>query len=174
MDARSQLEEVPVKTRLLLPLITLATLVTPLFAGPPWISIELPANPFDPASRGAFLLVHTFHHSNTEDEPVAGRAVGIVDGQRRNLTLAFEQTTHPGVLALKNSWGDKGEWSLIISDRQPGHDAWVAEVMVRVSGGRVVGVEAATKPSKFAQLAVEPRRFTDAEIEASLGGRSRP
>ena len=29
---------------------------------PPWISIETPPNPYDPASRGAFLVVHTFHH----------------------------------------------------------------------------------------------------------------
>ena len=29
-------------------------------AGPPWISIEYPANPFDATSRGAFLTVRTY------------------------------------------------------------------------------------------------------------------
>jgi hypothetical protein len=44
--------------------------------------------------------------------------------------------------------------------------------MVKVSGTRIIGVESATRPSRHAELSVEPRRFTDAEIEASLRGRS--
>jgi hypothetical protein len=139
-------------------------------AGPPWITVELPPNPFDPASRGAFLLVHAFHHAGENDDPVTGRAVGGVDGQRRNLTLSFERTSRPGVYALKNSWGDKGEWVLVITNNQEAHGGGAAaEVMVRVSEGRVIGVNAATKPSNYAQLPLEPRRFTDAEVEASLG-----
>ena len=37
--------------------------------GPPWISVETPPNPFDATSRGAFLVVHTYHHGETEAEP---------------------------------------------------------------------------------------------------------
>ena len=36
-----------------------------LAKGPPWISIELPANPYDQTMRGAFLLVHAFHHGKS-------------------------------------------------------------------------------------------------------------
>ena len=39
---------------------TLLTLIA--LIGPPWISIEYPANPLDPSTRGGYLLVHTFHH----------------------------------------------------------------------------------------------------------------
>ncbi|PYP64227.1 MAG: hypothetical protein DMD37_03225, partial [Gemmatimonadetes bacterium] len=40
-----------------------AALASPALAkGPPWISIELPVNPYDRTMQGAFLLVHAFHH----------------------------------------------------------------------------------------------------------------
>ena len=90
-------------------------------------------------------------------------------GQRRTLQLSFDRTSRPGEYALKNSWGEKGDWTLVLTNQQDGHEGGAAEVMVRVSGNRVIGVEAATKPSKFAELPLEPRRFTEAEIDASLG-----
>ncbi|HUF31409.1 MAG TPA: hypothetical protein VMM77_12225, partial [Gemmatimonadaceae bacterium] len=31
-------------------------------SGPPWISVEYPPSPYDQTTRGAFLLVHAFHH----------------------------------------------------------------------------------------------------------------
>ena len=51
--------------------------------GPPWISIEYPANPFDRSSRGAYLYVHTFHHDDAVEATLTGTAEGIVDGTRR-------------------------------------------------------------------------------------------
>ena len=52
--------------------------------GPPWISIETPANPYDAASRGAFLVVHTFHHGDLAASGVTGTAEGMVSGARRS------------------------------------------------------------------------------------------
>lgn len=144
---------------------------SPAWAGPPWITVELPANPFDRLNRGAFLFVHAFHHNESATEAVTGRAVGIVDGRRQTVPLAFERTSRPGVYALKNTWGDRGDWALVLTNSQ-GHDGWTAEVMVRVSAGRVVGVDAATKPSRWSELSVEPRAFTEAEIEAAVSGRA--
>lgn len=161
------------KIRSLVPLVALLVVTSPLFAGPPWLAIELPPNPFDRASRGAFLLVHAFHHAGDAHDPLSGRAIGVVGGQRRNVTLNFERTSRPGVYALKNQWGDQGEWTLIITNRQADHgEGNTAEVMVRVSGAKVIGVDAATGKSTHAELPLVPRRFTDAEIEASLRGRA--
>ena len=42
--------------------------------GPAWISIETPVNPYDASTRGAFLLVHAFHHGDAMASPVTGRA----------------------------------------------------------------------------------------------------
>jgi len=155
--------------RLALPFVALALVATPLLAGPPWITVELPPNPFDRASKGAFLLVHVFHHNGESGDPVTGRAVGVVDGQQRTITLKFSPTSRPGVYALQPMWGDRGEWSVVLTHAQDHGDA--AEVMVKVSNNRVIGVEAATRKSRFAELSVEPRRFTEAEIAASLEGR---
>ena len=62
-------------------------------AGPPWISIELPANPYDQATRGAFLLVHAFHHGQPVGYLLTGTAEGIVNGERRSIKLEFSETT---------------------------------------------------------------------------------
>ncbi|MHB1329021.1 MAG: hypothetical protein ACYC2K_12555 [Gemmatimonadales bacterium] len=146
--------------------LLVAGLAAPLIAGPPWISIELPPSPFDDASRNAVLLVHAYHYRQNANEGVTGRAVGIVNGTRRSMTLKLDRTTRPGVFALKNSWGTTGDWTLILSATQ--EEGHAAEVMVKMSGARVLSVEAATGPSQFAELPVMPRRFTDAEVEASL------
>ena len=56
-------------TRYLAVAMLLATTAFAAF-GPPWISIEYPANPYDSGSRGAFLLVHAFHHGTPVSFPV--------------------------------------------------------------------------------------------------------
>jgi hypothetical protein len=64
--------------------------------GPPWISIETPPNPFDRESKGALLVVHTFHHGTPIASGVTGTAEGIVSGARRSVALSFQSTSRPG------------------------------------------------------------------------------
>src|SRR2546422_4271544 len=61
--------------------------------GPPWISIELPANPYDKSTRDAFLLVHAFHHGTAMGFIVTGTAEGMVNGERRSVKLDFAETS---------------------------------------------------------------------------------
>jgi hypothetical protein len=138
-----------------------------LLLGPPWISIELPANPHDPTTRGAYLLVHAFHHGTPMAFPVTGTAEGLVNGERRTLKLGFERTTREGVYALRKQWQDEGEWTLVISVSQGRED--VAQAMVQISGGEVIAVRVPTEERSGWRI---PRRITRAEIEASL--RDRP
>jgi len=84
-------------------------------AGPPWISIEYPINPHDQSMRGAFLLVHTFHHSTPIAYPVAGTAEGIVNGERRTIKLEFTETSRTGVYGLRRQWPTEGVWTLVIN-----------------------------------------------------------
>jgi hypothetical protein len=83
-------------------------------SGPPWISIEVPVNPYDPSARGAFLLVHTFHHRLPVGATVTGTAEGIVNGARRSVKLEFKETSREGVYALQQSWPKEGTWTLVI------------------------------------------------------------
>src|SRR5437762_13568677 len=87
-------------------LVTL--LAVPALAGPPWISIELPVNPYDQSTRGAFLLVHSFHHGTAMGFIVSGTAEGMVNGERRSLKLDFAETSRDGVYALKRTWPKEG------------------------------------------------------------------
>ncbi len=153
--------------RSLVPLVAALTIASPVLAGPPWISIETPVNPWDASTRGAFLLVHAFHHGTPVNFPVSGTAEGIVDGQRRSVPLRFERTSREGVYALKNLWGTTGEWSLILTVSQGKDD--VAQAMVQVSGTKVLAVDVPTREAGEAHPL--PRRFTQAEIDASLRGR---
>ncbi len=115
--------------------VALAALVSMLVAapafglnGPPWISIELPANPYDRATRDAFLLVHSFHHGTAMGFIVSGTAEGMVNGERRSLKLEFAETSREGVYALKRTWPKEGTWTLVIKANQGPEDAATAVV----------------------------------------------
>src|SRR5882672_2179555 len=104
-------------------------------AGPPWISIEYPANPLDQSMRGAFLLVHVFHHATPIVYPVEGTAEGIVNGERRSITLEFTETSRTGVYGLRRMWPSEGVWTLVIKGGatavvELGSDGEIASVSV--------------------------------------------
>ena len=127
--------------------LALATLTV---AGPPWISIEAPANPLDPTSRGALLLVHAFHHGTPVGLPVSGTAEGLVDGQRRTVALEFTPTSRTGVYALRYQPPREGSWILVIRVTQGPGDA--ATAIVRIEGGEVAGVTVPTAEGRPVQV----------------------
>lgn len=149
-----------------------AVVSSPAVAGPPWISIELPANPYDPSTRGAFLVVHAYHHDVSLTASMTGTATGMVKGQRRTIQLRFEKTSRPGVYALKNQWGREGRWVLVLSADQGGtHGMDAAEAMVEIAeGGTVTEVRVPTTQEREGAF---PRKVTAAEIDAALAGTPR-
>ena len=121
-----------------------ALLVSPALAkGPPWISIELPANPYDQTTRGAFLLVHAFHHGTHMGYVVTGTAEGIVNGSRQSMTLQFTETSREGVHALKRTWPQEGTWTLVIKANQ-GPDDLATAVVELGPDGEVAAVRVPT------------------------------
>jgi hypothetical protein len=141
-------------------------------AGPPWISIEYPVNPFDRTTRGAHLLVHAYYHGTPIAYPVSGTAEGIVDGERRTMTLRFETTSRTGVYALRKQWPSEGSWTLVISVTQGEHDrGGVAQALVELSpNGGVASVQVPTQ--QHAEGAF-PRRLTAQEIETAVRAQAR-
>ena len=103
-------------------------------AGPPWISIEYPVNPYDQTTKRAFLVVHAFHHGTPTAFPVSGTAEGIVDGQRRSVPLSFEATSRTGTFALTKQWPSNGTWTLAIAVAQGPEDRVWAVVELAPSG----------------------------------------
>jgi len=135
-------------------------------AGPPWISIEYPANPFDASSRDAYLLVHAFHHGSPMESTVQGTAEGLVGGERKSVALRFETTTRPGVYALRKQWSDDGVWSLLISVTQ--HENGAAQALVELGSDGITSVRVPTRREREWTV---PRQITAQEVEQSLQSR---
>lgn len=140
-----------------------------VLVGPPWISVELPANPFDRASRGAFLLVHAFHHGTQVTLPVSGRAEGIVNGQRRTVPLRLVATSRPGVYALHDQWGAGGTWTLVLTVRQGPGDFDGATALVELSPDGRVAVRVPTARHREGEF---PRAVSAEEVDRELRARA--
>lgn len=136
--------------------------------GPPWISIEHPPSPFDPTTRGAFLLVHAFHHGTPMNFPIGGTAEGIVKGERMSRALTFTQSSRTGVYALRKQWPDDGVWTLAISVKQGPADSVTALVELAPSG-EVASVRVPTERRNGWDV---PKAVSMREIEAGLRGRA--
>jgi hypothetical protein len=156
--------------RLLHVLAVPALLATTAFSGPPWISVEYPANPYDAASRGAFLLVHAFHHGQNVAFPVAGTAEGLVKGERRTVSLELRPTSRPGVYALHKQWSNDGLWTLVLSVRQGDGAANIAQAVVELGArGEVASVNV---PTRQQGSWLVPAGVSMADVESGLRARA--
>ena len=136
--------------------------------GPPWISIEYPANPLDPATRDAYLLVHAFHHRMPMESNVNGTAEGLVAGERKSIALRFESTGRTGVYSLRKQWSDDGVWTLVIRAGQGGGTPAQALVELAADGS----ISSVRVPTTRQNEWTIPRAITAQEIEQSLQSRA--
>ena len=83
--------------------------------GPPWISVEYPANPHDPSTRNASFLIRTYHHGDAIEPPMRAVAEGLVDGQRRTVKLEVRPTGLRGVFAVHCDLPDQGVWIVAVT-----------------------------------------------------------
>lgn len=137
-------------------------------AGPPWISIEYPVNPYDAATRNAFLVVHAYHHGTPTAFPLSGTAEGIVNGERKSVKLSFTRTSHAGAYALARQWPSDGTWTLLVSVTQGPRDS-VTAVVDLGRGGEVASVRV---PTKRRDGWTVPAAVAMAEVDASLRERA--
>jgi len=136
--------------------------------GPPWISVETPPNPFDATSRGAFLVVHTYHHGDVVASGVTGSAEGIVSGARPTIPLVFDTTTRRGTYALRKQWPSEGTWMLVINT---GGRAQGVTALVDISSrGEVSGVRVPTRRSSDGWDL--PQQVTARDIDEALETRA--
>ena len=141
-----------------------AATASPAWAGPPWLSIEFPANPMNKSAQGAYLLVHTFHHEQAASFVVEARAEGMVNGQRKTLPLTLERTDRDGVYALKQTWPETGDWVIVIVGA-PGEGSVTA--LVSIADGNLRGIRVPTKKVENGRWTV-PVQVTQADVESEL------
>ena len=142
--------------------------VLTLAKGPPWISIELPVNPYDQSQRGTFLLVHSFHHGTAMGYIVTGTAEGIVKGERRSVKLEFSGTAREGVYALRQTWPNEGTWTLVIKANQGPDDAATAVVDLGPDGA----VAAVRVPTMQRGQWTVPAPVSLGDVDAALRARA--
>lgn len=135
-------------------------------AGPPWISIEYPANPHDPISRGAFLTVRTYHHGDLVGYELTGTAEGLVNGRRQSARLDIRRMSQPGTYAVRWQKPAEGTWALVISSARDGAHAATAVVSVD-NAGRVASVNVPSRTTEDGRWRV-PRAITAGEVNALL------
>ncbi len=135
-------------------------------AGPPWIAIEYPVNPHDPATRGALLTVRTYHHGDLMSYEVTGTAEGIIDGRRQTVPLDVRRLTQAGMYAVRWQKPAQGTWMLVITAKQNGSHAATALVSIDSRGG-VASVSVPSDPIENGRWRV-PRKVAAAEVDAML------
>jgi hypothetical protein len=138
---------------------------TPAFAGPPWISLEIPANPYNETTRGAFALVRVYHHGDVAYYPISGHAEGLVNGERRSVDLKLVSTSIPGVYALRYEPNKDGAWLLVISLGDKKHDMGDATMLVTLRNGEVGSAQV---PTRQRDGYLVPDSVTPAQIDALL------
>ena len=138
-------------------------------AGPPWISIEYPANPFDRTSRDAFLTVRTYHHGDFQSRSVTGRAEGVVNGKRQSMALDIRPGSQPGMYVVRWQRPAVGRWVLVINSGSQNIVDATAVVEISPTGG-IAGVTVPTRNIGNGWIA--PRAVAASEIDALLEGRA--
>lgn len=136
--------------------------------GPPWISIEYPVNPYDATTRGAFLVVHAFHHGTPTGFPMSGTAEGLVNGERKSVKLSFTSTSRAGVYALAKQWPNEGTWTLVVTAAQ-GPDDRVSAIVDLGPAGEVAAVRV---PTRQQDRWLVPAPVQMAEVDRSLRERA--
>lgn len=151
------------------PLLAAAALTlftaTPALAGPPWISIEIPANPYNSATRGAFCLVRVYHHGDAAYYRVSGSAEGLVEGARRSTALALKETGMPGVYAVNYQPAKDGAWLLLL---RVGEDKEYSGATVVVRLDRNGGIASARVPTHRKDGWDIPDPVSSAEVDRML------
>jgi hypothetical protein len=171
--AEKLLQEIHMKRSLLhsFALFTALTLAafSSALAGPPWISIEYPANPFDATSRGAFLTVRTYHHRDFESRTVTGTAEGVVEGKRQTMRLDIRPGSQAGMYVVRWQRPALGRWVLVINSGEGGVTDATAVVEISPTGS----VASVTVPTRsIANGWISPRAVAASEIDALLQGRA--
>ena len=139
-------------------------------AGPPWIAIEYPVNPHDPATRDAFMTVRTYHHGDLVGYELVGTAEGLVNGQRRSARLDIRRLPQTGAYAVRWRKPADGTWVLVVSSKREGTHMATAVVTVD-NTGRVARVSVPSRPIEGGRWQV-PREVAAAEVTAILRGQA--
>lgn len=130
------------------------------FKSPAWLSVESPVNPYDPATRGAALLVHTqLIDRDARPSDLSGSAEGLVNGARRSIALRFDSLARRNTFAVRRQWPTEGTWLLRVSLRE------TTALVSLDAAGNVAGTQVPMQRTRDIPL---PRAVGPREIDSAL------
>ncbi|MDF1505077.1 hypothetical protein [Roseisolibacter sp. H3M3-2] len=138
----------------------------PALAGPPWISVELPANPHQESTRGALAVVRLYHHGDPTAFPLQAEAVGMVDGARRTVRLEARPVGAAGTFAVRGALPAGEGWVLVMTMRE-GATVTATALVALDRRGDVAGVRVPIDSRENGRWSV-PRAITAADVDAML------
>jgi hypothetical protein len=151
---------VPVLAIAVLSLGAAAPSSTRVIKWPPWLSIESPVNPWDPASRGVAFYVHTMLREGLSSvSDMSGTAYGLVDGKHQTVPLEFGATSRQGVFSVRRSWPAQGSWVLRVS---------LLSTTALLVLDREGNVASARIPTERTPGGVVPREVAQREVDSTL------
>ncbi len=151
---------IPVFVGALLSVGAAAPSSTRVIKWPPWLSIESPVNPWDPASRDVAFYVHAMLREGVPSvSDVTGTAYGLVSGARRTIPLQFAATGRPGVFSVRRSWPAEGSWVLRVS---------LLTTTALLTLDREGNVASARIPTERTPGGVVPREVAQREVDSTL------
>ena len=86
-----------------------------------WLTVHSAQSPLGKQIPDAAVLVAVEGCATHADLKVSGTAEGVVNGERRSVTLDMTPTSKPGVWAVKKSSLGEGRWVLAIRAGITGH-----------------------------------------------------
>lgn len=143
---------------------TLALTASAALAGPPWISVEYPANPHHPTTRDATFLVHAFHHGEHIAPTISATFEGLVDGRRQTLTARITRTHRAGVYAVRGDVPPAGTWLAVVRLRDG--TAPATALVTLGDDAQVLAIDVPTDRSRDGWSI--PRDVSEAEIVSAL------
>ena len=145
--------------------LLLATATTPAFAGAPWISIEIPANGLNLATRDAFCLVRVYHHGDPAYYPVTVTAEGLVDGVRRTVKLTATETGMSGVYAVRYQPEKNGTWMVVARVGGTIEEPWATVIVPINREGQIFNARVPSRRDGEYQV---PLRVTASDVDQML------
>ena len=155
--------------RSLLLTLALTAAAAPAEAGLPWISIEIPANPYNVSTRDAFCLVRVYHHGDAAYYPVQGTAEGLVNRERRSVPLVLTDAGMPGVYAVRYQPEATGSWMLVFRVGTEGEHGSATALVVLGQDGRIIST---TVPTRRQGQYLMPERVTADAVDRLLRERA--
>ncbi len=130
-------------------------------AGPPWITVEYPPNPLDRETRGALLVVHTYHHAGSVAAEISAVAHPAGEGDARSIELDVGPTSRPGVYAVRGELPEREAWVVVVTMREG--DAAASALVAMEPGGELTAVRV---PHELRNGWPIPHAATEAEVQA--------